>query len=402
MKITFLGDIMCEPPIVRASRKKDGTYDFNGVFAQVKDLLAEADYVIANLETPLAGEQARYTQHHFSFNAPDALAAAMKNAGICLVSTANNHVFDRGYAGMKRTLLALDAQDLPHTGTFYPGSSRQEAAYFEVQDVKFAVVAYTYGTNYNRVTNPYLVDGEYARTVNLLMPQSMAVELPGTGRKRDWVDKTMRFLSEEQKARMKKRLGMVYNAPRIDDNLEPDTMALCIRQFQEDIRLAKQKADVVLVCPHTGGQFNPIPGRISKYVVEKAIEAGADAVIASHSHIVQKVEMRADVPCAFSLGNFSMSPASGFLLPENLPEYGLALHLYLEGGSITKVTFSILKAVEKKHTQLVSWPVDVLYEHLETPQEKALLEKHVSQIYETVTGGRLQGETIRREYDLKK
>ena len=32
MKLTFIGDIMIEPPVLRAGRQKDGSYDFYGVF----------------------------------------------------------------------------------------------------------------------------------------------------------------------------------------------------------------------------------------------------------------------------------------------------------------------------------------------------------------------------------
>ena len=51
MKITFLGDIMAEPPVLKAAKRKNG-YDFRGVFAHTKNLLAQSDYVVGNLETP--------------------------------------------------------------------------------------------------------------------------------------------------------------------------------------------------------------------------------------------------------------------------------------------------------------------------------------------------------------
>ena len=41
MKLTFLGDIMCEPPVLKAAKRSRGTYDFRGVFAPSKQLLAE-------------------------------------------------------------------------------------------------------------------------------------------------------------------------------------------------------------------------------------------------------------------------------------------------------------------------------------------------------------------------
>ena len=105
MKITFLGDIMAEPPVLKAAKKRDGSYDFRGVFKHVKPLLAESDYVVGNLETPLAGAKAGYSDTHLCFNAPDEYIDALIDAGVDVVSTANNHTFDRGYSN---TTLVFD------------------------------------------------------------------------------------------------------------------------------------------------------------------------------------------------------------------------------------------------------------------------------------------------------
>ena len=162
---------------------------------------------------------------------------------------------------------------------------------------------------------------------------------------------------------------------------------------------AKEKADFVICCPHVGGQFNPIPGKFSEYVVSEAVKAGADAVLASHSHMVQKAEFIDGVPCAFSLGNFSMSPNSTIIVNKNLPEYGLAMHLYLDSKKVEKVTFSILKAVEKRGKQLVSWPVDMLYETLDK-KEKEKLVKDVKQVYKYVKNEDITENVIQKEYLL--
>ena len=85
MKITVIGDIMCEPPVLKASRKKDGSYNFDGVFTHLRHLILESDYVIGNIEFPLGGEEVGYTDTFFKFNAPDSFADAVKNAGIDMV-----------------------------------------------------------------------------------------------------------------------------------------------------------------------------------------------------------------------------------------------------------------------------------------------------------------------------
>jgi len=402
MKITFIGDIMCEPSVLKGAAQKDGSYDFRPMFEKVKGLLGEADYRIGNMEFPMAGEAAEYTKSYYCFNAPDAYADAVKDAGFDLISTVNNHTFDRGMDGLIRTLKVLDDRQLGHTGTWAPGRSREEAFYFTVGGTKFAVIAYTYATNFMKSPDDprcVLAEGAYKGTVNLLRHQRGGSYLPGVYRKPDKIDKlTKKFLDEEQRGRLKILLGKEGNYARSDDKVVEEAMAPYMEQLQQDIRAAKEKADLVLCYPHMGGQFNTTPGKFSEYVTGKILEAGADAMLASHSHCIQKVELRGEVPCAFSMGNFSMSPNSSLMVPEALPGYGLAVHLYVEDKKIVKTTFSILKAVEKKRKLLVSWPVDELYAELKSEKEKKQLEQDVAKLLVTITGKQPAGNVIAREY----
>ena len=399
MKITFVGDLMIEPPVLKAAKKRKA-YNFDGVFEKCRGLLSEADFLVGNLETPLAGPEAKYTRHYYAFNAPDAYADAIKEAGFHMVSTANNHTFDRGFEGAERTLKVLDEKGIGHHGSFLPGE-RTEAYYHIVENTKIAVISYTYGTNYSGSGLQCLAEGEKAGTVNLLRPQTETVYQPGVMRK-DWIDKLYPNMRPERRGNLKKCFDMPANYSRADDRLDKETMAPYVEQFQADIRKALETADVVIFNPHVGGQFNPYPGAISEYVVEKALEAGAHAIIASHSHMIQKAALRDGVPCAYSLGNFNMDPTSSLMLRECLPEYGLAMHLYLEDNKIVKTTFSILKMIRTKcgkYGPIATWPVDELYETL-NPDGKAALEKDVKKVLQMVTGTQPAGSVIQREYTL--
>ncbi|MBR5858335.1 MAG: CapA family protein, partial [Clostridia bacterium] len=121
---------------------------------------------------------------------------------------------------------------------------------------------------------------------------------------------------------------------------------------------------------HVGGQFNVKPGAFTEFVFEKAIEAGADAVIGTHSHIPQKFEWKKSVPCAYCLGNFNMNPRSYLAMPEILTDYGYALHLYVEEKRITKATFSMMKNYVDRDGQISSYPVDELYSSLKSEKAK--------------------------------
>lgn len=401
MKLTFIGDIMIEPPVLRAGKKKDGSYDFYGVFEKCQKLFDEADFLVGNLETPLAGDKVPYTQHYYAFNAPDELADAVKKAGFDMVSTANNHPYDRGHDGAERTIRVLDEKGIGHHGTFLPGGEHPEAFYADVNGVKVAVIAYTYSTNYSYSGGTYLTEGKYAGTVNLLRPQTESVYQPGVFRGPDWVDKVFFFLDKERAGRIKKVLGMTYNYPRADDRLDKKTMQPYVDRFQADIRKAKENADIVIFYPHMGGQFNPRPGAISEYAMDKALEAGADAVMASHSHMLQKAEIRDGIPCAYSLGNFNMARLSSLCLEEALPYIGIAFHLYVEDKKIVRSTFSILYADQKRGKPITTWPVDELYATLTTEKEKEELLKRVKKAYEMVACKPLEGKIIRREYEME-
>ena len=402
MKLTILGDIMAEKPVLDAAKCRCGKYKLGGVFDPSRKLLSESDYIIGNLETPLAGADAKYSQNHLCFNAPDEYVDALMEAGIKLVSTTNNHTFDRGFAGMERTIKVLDEKGLAHTGTCLPGEERPEAYYFEQDGTKFAVIAYTYGTNYGGSGKEFLAEGKYEGTVNLLCHQTCSTYLPGVFRGSDWLDrfvKKCKIKDPNKILKMKKYLGLTATYSRHDDCLEGKVDTPYIAQMQADIRKAKEKADIVLFYPHVGGQFNIKPGAFSEYVIEKALEAGADAIAATHSHIPQKFLWKDGVPVSYCLGNFNMNPKSYLAMPEILTNYGYALHLYVENKKIVKVTCSMLKNCVTRGGQIASCPVDELYAEA-TEKEKKKLENDIRQLYGIITGKVLNENIVRREYEL--
>ncbi len=396
-KLTFLGDIMCEPTVLKFAKQKDGSYNFDEIFSKIKPLLDESDFVVGNMEFPLAGEEVEYTKSFYVFNAPDSYANAIKNAGIDLVSTVNNHTFDRGADGMIRTIKALDEVGLAHTGTFLPENGREEAFYITINGVKIAIVAYSYACN-----RAIADDDERLPMINLLRPQRLSSYTPEVQKMmRSWVDKVFKKIKSEKRATIKKWLGMKHAFARADDVTHEDKIGPFIEQFQNDIRLAKQNADFVICYPHVGGQFNPKPGKFSKLVIQKALEAGADAIFAHHSHMVQRAKMIDSVPVAFCLGNFNMAK-SDIVVKNHLPEFCILCHLYLDGNKIEKTTFTIAKAVQERGKQIVNWPVDELYASLKSKRAKKKLLNDIRQVYRYATDSELPEGEILREYPLVK
>lgn len=396
MRITFFGDVMCEPTVLKGA-KKGKVYDFDYVFDAVRDFMAQSDYIVGNLETPMAGEAAGYTNDFACFNAPDTYADAMKKAGFRLLSTANNHTFDRGYDGLVSTIRFLDEKGIPHTGTFLPGTPREEAYYFTLGDTKVAVIAYTYNTNYGSSGGQCLATGEWENTVNLLRPQTESAFLKGSLRGMSKFDKlTKKFLNYYTRSCIKKFFGFTYSYPRPDHHLNEETVKPYVEKFQADIRTAREKADIVIFYPHIGGQFDPHPGQFTEYIVAKAVEAGADAVVASHAHVVQNAAVIGGTPCAYSIGNFNMDPTSALVVPEYLPGWGLAWHLDVEEGRLKKVSFSILVA-EKEGRKLITRTLTDRFAAAK-PNKQDTLRKYTRQIYETVTRRPIEEPWVQEEY----
>ena len=396
MKITIVGDIMCEPPIQEAAKRPDGSYDFAPMYEKVAPMFREADYVIGNMETTLAGEEREYTKTFFSFNAPDSFGTAAKEAGINLVSIINNHTLDRGAGGIVRTMQALEEIGLPYVGVTHPDRERQGAYYFELGGVRVAVVAYTYNIN-----NHLDEDDPVAQNMNRLAVfkdlRCNQKIYPTT-----WVDALYPEMERAEKNALCRKYQLPYLPVQIDGQINHENVDAYFAQMAEDIREAKKNADFVIFFPHIGGQFNNQVGKFSDYAVQVAIEAGADAVAASHSHVVQRAEYRGDVPCAYSLGNFSMSPDFYAVEAKHLREYGLAAHLYLDGAKVEKVTVSFLKGVYTRGEQQVAWPVEELYESLDSDEAREKLYCEVAQLYHIVMGKPLTEGPLQREYLVEK
>lgn len=118
-RLTFLGDALCQLPLLAAHETPCG-HDFRPVFAPLRDFLADSDFVVANLETPLSEDGGNLTHERWRFNSPRVYAEALQWAGVDFVTTANNHCLDRGTAGLAATIRVLDSIALGmHAGGQY-------------------------------------------------------------------------------------------------------------------------------------------------------------------------------------------------------------------------------------------------------------------------------------------
>lgn len=155
LRVAAFGDIMMHSPQLTAGIKNDGSYDFHSFFKEISPYLQSADVTIGNLELTLKGQKPY--QGYPMFNAPDAIVDAIKDAGVDVVSTANNHAMDTGVQGVKRTYRVVNQAGILTTGTA-PSANERTAAIVEKKGIKIAFLAYTEATNGIPVPAPYLVN----------------------------------------------------------------------------------------------------------------------------------------------------------------------------------------------------------------------------------------------------
>ncbi len=398
IKISFIGDIMCEKPLLKTARKHGG-YNFDPVFEQVKDLFQESDYVVGNLETVCAGKKADFTNHIYSFNTPDSFIETIKNAGIDMVSTANNHCLDRGVEGLKRTIQLLSKHGVESIGTCLSEKERNSFVVKDFGGMRVAFLAYTYGTNYQ--INKVLLDDEHSCLVDLLQAQN-ANCIPKN--ENLFIGSLFRillkFMSAEKWIVLRTKMRLKKNQPTVDNSKEYISEEY-LQQLENDVKRAKEMADYTIMYLHSGGQFNIDPGSFSKYFMNHLFESGIDLVVGTHPHVVQKAFQYDDKRVGFfSIGSFSLSPSSVYLVSESLPEYSLMLNIYLDTSSkgVDKITFSILKAIENDAGQLIVYPTDILYNSFSDKREQDSLLRELTTIYNRLTGKMINCVDIEREY----
>lgn len=93
--------------------------------AALREILAQADYRIFNLETPLADADTPIAKVGPALRAPTGAVCGMKALGVDLFTLANNHCMDQSAPGLRATLAALRTAGIDTVGA---GETAAEAA----------------------------------------------------------------------------------------------------------------------------------------------------------------------------------------------------------------------------------------------------------------------------------
>lgn len=155
LTIVATGDLLIHQPVWdRALANGNGVYRFRPMFAAIRPTIRGADLALCHMETPLGpGAPSGFP----IFNTPPALAYAVKWAGFDACTTASNHSVDQGRAGVRSTILALRRAGLRHTGTARTRREAQRILLMDVEGLRVAILAATYGTNGLPLPDPWSV-----------------------------------------------------------------------------------------------------------------------------------------------------------------------------------------------------------------------------------------------------
>jgi len=202
------------------------------------------DIVFANLEGP-ASDQGKDKRNLYSFRMDPAVIPVFKNAGISIVSVANNHVGDWGRDAYVDSLARLK-----DAGIFYTGG----------------------GNDKTEAETPVIIE-KYGMKIGFLGFSDVG---------------PIDMKAEESKAGL-----LLASNPR----------------FEEIIENASKLVDYLVVSFHFGDEYKTKHNQRQEYLAHKAVDSGAKIVIGHHPHVVQDTEIYKNGFIAYSLGNFIFDQA---------------------------------------------------------------------------------------------
>lgn len=261
--VMSIGDIMVHSPQLNgALNSSTGDYNFDCYFKEIAPYFATSDLNVGNLEVTFGGNESREFSGYPLFNTPDSLADSIKNAGFNLLLTSNNHCYDTGLAGLKRTAQVLKQKGIEFTGT---KETDTDPAYVikQVNNINIGIINYTYETKCLTEGRKYLNGNPVNSEANGLINSFN-------------YDKLDAFYSE---------IGAYLK--------EMDTKG----------------AEFKVVYIHWGNEYQTYSNTYQKSIAQKLCNMGVDMIIGSHPHVIQPIELvtsedsQNTTVCLYSMGN---------------------------------------------------------------------------------------------------
>lgn len=304
--IGFVGDLILLEDQITNSYSDVGGYNFDGIFEYTKDYFYSVDYMIGVLEGPV-DDLEDYSYGNFDdgkelrLNYPSSFLDSIKNSGIDLVTTANNHLLDRGVDSVLRTIDNLNEKSLDFVGS-YANNDDNKRKIVEIDGMRIGILAYTYGINYQNEEDLF---SKYGYITNYLC----------------------------------------------DSNSEYffDVKNKVVKDFDY---LKSKDVDLIVVLPHYGTQFSTEVDKYQKLWNDIFVSNGADIILGSHSHSVQPVMYVGDTLIVNSPGNFVNSYV------EYDGDVSMIVKVYVDKDSKKVVASGIVPLLAvKENNRYISMPI---------------------------------------------
>lgn len=291
IKIGTVGDILIHSPIFRSVYDSaSDSYDFNDIFKYVKDVYSSYDLMVADLEQPLGGKEKGYSGFPL-FNAPDSIADALKNNGVDLLLTANNHCYDQSSDGFYRTMSVLKEKQIDFIGT----REKESKPYIikDISGIKVGMINYTYETE-------ALTDTTYVNGIPMNSETSPLLN------------------------------SFNYN------NLDK-----FYTEFKTNMdSMYADGADVIIAFMHWGEEYSLSANDYQKKIAQKLCDFGVDAIVGGHTHCIEPTDLITSqvsgkqTPIIYSVGNQLSNQRK-----ETLSKFSYDSP-YFEDGVIYEVSFT--------------------------------------------------------------
>ncbi|MBO5278860.1 MAG: CapA family protein [Lachnospiraceae bacterium] len=230
-----------------------GYYDDQGigrlVTEDLKKTMLEADIMMANEEFAFSERGTPMEDKQYTFRIAPRYTAIFTELGIDIVSLANNHALDFGAEALMDSCLALEEAGIRYVGA---GENRERAKKLEIIEADGLKIGFLAASRVIPVT--------------------------------DW--------------------NAGKNSPGMLTTYDPSELI-------EEIEKGKGTCDALIVYVHWGEERMEFPEEYQKTMARQYIDAGADAVIGAHPHVMQGLEYYKGKLIAYSLGNYIFSPRTG-------------------------------------------------------------------------------------------
>ena len=242
----------------------------DGMFLQCASTLRKADIAFAQLETTVSERGTPVPNARLALRAPPNTLNSIRSAGISVMSFAGNHCLDYGYEAFHDTLQHAAAADIALCGA---GESLEAARRPTLRNVAGVRIAFFAACS--------------------ILPEGYAAEAAKPGCAPLRAHTIYEQIEHDQPGTPAIIKSFAHRA---------DLQALCA-----GIERVRGAVDLVFVSLHWG--IHMVPTTLADYQIEAAhalIEAGADAIVGHHPHLLKGVEFHAGKPIFYSLGNFAI------------------------------------------------------------------------------------------------